>query len=989
MRTHIKDTQSLCPECKQVIKAEVYAEDGKVWMEKTCPQHGTFKELYWGDYEQYKRALKYDYTGTPLDNPRTKTEKGCPYDCGICPNHKSHTVLAIIDVTNRCNLNCPICVEGSETILIKNSQVCKFTTLDEMIHTYAEAGEYHRLCENVDYVNVEKLGIKVPVLMEDGHIAWSNVKKICRKRSPGKLLKIVTETGRSITLTPDHKLLTWDGRRVVKVRADQLKPGDTILVAKRLNIGEYKEVTELDVLKLLRSAPSEELANVYVRGVKSYLRWIMESFKVETFADLAREAAVTWSYSWDTLDTMPLQVFYRLVDRFGIPDSVKRVMRLGVKGKKHEIPAVIEVDEPLVRFIALFVAEGNFNVVPREQYSIVITAKDAEHVADVLRRIKWMNPRIVRYDKYGVPEKTPQVVVSGKVLYLLLYYGLRLGARSSERRLPEFTLSLPKRLVGVLLGELISRDGYVARSSRRTVVGYRTTSKELMQQIQYLLATMGVYAHIKTTPAERHPAAEHDCYDLQVSSKPELEQLLNFLPKNSTVARKLEKLLPSRGRPTLKVWRDVVLDSVKYVAEEEHSGFVYDLEVDAATHNFIISTVVVSNCFAHAGAVGYVYEPSLEQIRDMMLNLRSNNPPVPALQLSGGEPTVREDLPEIVRMAKELGFRHVEVNSNGLKMAESVDYCRELREAGVDTIYLQFDGTKPKAYIAARGRNLFPVKLRALENLRKAGFKSVVLVPTLVRGVNDDQIGEIIEFAVKNRDIVRCVNFQPVSITGRINYEERQNMRITIPDLMHLCEEQTGGRIKASDWYPVPTVVPLSKLAEALLGRRFVEFSAHPHCGMATYIVVDENGDYKPITQMINVDAFLEAVNEAIELAEAGHRTKAKLKVATAALKHFPRGFLLRYLLPLLWTADYESLRQLHMRMIMIGSMHFQDLFNIDLDRIQRCIIHYATPDGRIIPFCTYNTIHRKPTELKFAISPEEWSKRRAKKKAEAAAPAS
>ena len=382
-------------------------------------------------------------------------------------------------------------------------------------------------------------------------------------------------------------------------------------------------------------------------------------------------------------------------------------------------------------------------------------------------------------------------------------------------------------------------------------------------------------------------------------------------------------------------------------------------------------------CFAHAGAAGYVYEPTLEQIREMMLNLRSNNPPAPALQLSGGEPTVREDLPEIVRMAKELGFRHVEVDSNGLKLAESVDYCRELREAGADTIYLQFDGTKPKSYIAARGRNLLPTKLKALENLRKAGFRSVVLVPTLVGGVNDDQIGEIIEFAVKNSDIVRCVNFQPVSITGRIKYEEREKMRITIPDLMRLCEEQTNGRIKRSDWYPVPTVVPLSKLVEAFTGKRYVEFSCHPHCGMATYIIT-EGDEYKPITQMINVDGFLEAVEDAIREAEQGHRTKAKLKVATAAMKYIPRGFLFKYLLPLLWTADYEPLRQLHMRMIMIGSMHFMDKFNFDLERVERCIIHYATPDGRLIPFCTYNNFHRKAVERKFSIPIEEWRRTRA-----------
>ena len=117
-------------------------------------------------------------------------------------------------------------------------------------------------------------------------------------------------------------------------------------------------------------------------------------------------------------------------------------------------------------------------------------------------------------------------------------------------------------------------------------------------------------------------------------------------------------------------------------------------------------------CFAHAGAAGYLYEPTRKQIRGILENLVSNTPiRPPALQLSGGEPTVREDLPEIIEMARETGIYHIEINSNGIRMAESVDYCRELKEAGADTVYLQFDGVTPEPYVVARGHNLLPIKL--------------------------------------------------------------------------------------------------------------------------------------------------------------------------------------------------------------------------------------------------------------------------------------
>jgi len=379
-------------------------------------------------------------------------------------------------------------------------------------------------------------------------------------------------------------------------------------------------------------------------------------------------------------------------------------------------------------------------------------------------------------------------------------------------------------------------------------------------------------------------------------------------------------------------------------------------------------------CFAHAGASGILYEPTLKQIREMMENLMANEPVwTPALQISGGEPTVREDLPEILEMAHEVGFVHVEVNSNGIKMAESPEYCRELKEAGMDTVYLQFDGVTPEPYLVARGFNLFPIKKRVIENLRSIGFRAAVLVPVLVKGVNDNQVGDIIQFAIDNKDVVRAVNFQPVSITGRVNKDQREKMRITIPELMHGVEEQTGGFIKASDWYPVPTVAPLSKFMNQAKNSCFVDFSAHPHCGMATYLYF-EGDDIQPLTRIIDVDRLLESLRKATELMEKGKTMQSKLEIAFNVIRNIRFGALSKYLTDVIRYSNYRSLNDIHHSMIMIGSMHFMDPYNYDLERVQRCVIHYATPDGRIIPFCSYNIFHRKEVEQKFGrpIKPEE-----------------
>ncbi len=389
-------------------------------------------------------------------------------------------------------------------------------------------------------------------------------------------------------------------------------------------------------------------------------------------------------------------------------------------------------------------------------------------------------------------------------------------------------------------------------------------------------------------------------------------------------------------------------------------------------------------CFATAGTTGYVYEPSKEQIQAMLVNLRANKPvPVDALQFSGGEPTIREDLPELVKMAKEVGIKHVEVNTNGIRLASSVDYCRSLKEAGVSTVYLQFDGVTPDVFKFTRGADLLPTKLKAIENCRQAGIHSVVLVCTLVKGVNDHEVGGIIKFAIDNFDVVRCVNFQPVSLCGRIPEEQRKQMRITIPEFMEDVEKQTDGQIKVSDFYPVPTVVPVARAVGAMKKKHYSEFTAHPHCGMATYVFV-EDGKIVPITQYGDVDKFIKSMEKAFEEYEKGHETRLKMQVV-GSMRNIKFDMLKKYIWPLLKTGSYSALGDLHRKMLMISSMHFMDPYNFDLERVQRCCIHYAVPDGRIIPFCTMNSIHRPKIEKELGIPVAKW-KQINKKEVEAVA---
>jgi uncharacterized radical SAM superfamily Fe-S cluster-containing enzyme len=255
----------------------------------------------------------------------------------------------------------------------------------------------------------------------------------------------------------------------------------------------------------------------------------------------------------------------------------------------------------------------------------------------------------------------------------------------------------------------------------------------------------------------------------------------------------------------------------------------------------------------------------------------------------------------------------------------------------------------------------------------------------LVKGVNDDQVGDIIRFAIKNMDVVKCVNVQPVSFAGRISQEERERWRITIPDFVKAVEKQTNGEIAATDFYPVPCVVPISHFVEAYKGRSYVEFTCHEHCGAATYVFVDD-GRMIPITRFVNVEKLFKSLDKyAEELKRGGFGVKAKVLgkairevPSTIDMRKAPKGLnLLKVILNIIRTGDYSALAEFHQRALMIGVMHFLDPYNFDLDRVERCGIHYAVPDGRIVPFCSMNSIHRPMIEKELGVPLDRWKGQR------------
>ena len=371
-------------------------------------------------------------------------------------------------------------------------------------------------------------------------------------------------------------------------------------------------------------------------------------------------------------------------------------------------------------------------------------------------------------------------------------------------------------------------------------------------------------------------------------------------------------------------------------------------------------------CFANAGVSGQVYEPGFEQVVERLRALRAMRPfPATALQFSGGEPTLHPDFLRLVRTAREMGFSHIQIASNGIRLADP-DFARAAAEAEVHTLYLQFDGIGEEAYRYTRNYpGLWAKKLACIDNCRRLGMK-VCLVPTIVRGVNDDQVGKIFRFAVENIDTVSSICYQPVSFSGRIDPGELARKRYTLGHLAHDIAQASGASL-LRDMYPASLVQPLSQFLEAVTGQPKIHASCHPDCAFGTYFLVSPEGKAYPLPQVVDADGLFTDMNRlAHELRGKGGKLSwlDKLRIYRMFKRHFHKdgappdldvGLLVKSLQGMLdkKVGRGESGKGTY-RTLLCAGMHFMDRYNYDVQRVKRCVILYSTPAG-MFPFCTHN----------------------------------
>lgn len=289
------------------------------------------------------------------------------------------------------------------------------------------------------------------------------------------------------------------------------------------------------------------------------------------------------------------------------------------------------------------------------------------------------------------------------------------------------------------------------------------------------------------------------------------------------------------------------------------------------------------------------------------------------LQLSGGEPTMREDLPEIVAHAKACGFKYVQLNSNGIRLAEDEAYLAALAKAGLSFVFMQFDGTNDEIYLQLRGKPLFQQKLNAIENCGKYKI-GVTLVPTLVPGVNTDDIGNIIQFAVANSPAVRGVHFQPVAYFGRYPSVPGNDDRYTLDQLLGAIPKQTEGLIQTADFAP--------------------SHCDHPLCGFHGSFIVTSNHTLKPLTSMDHCGCCTATAEQNREyIGSRWQRDKYEPETETVLLGGS--------------TSFDAFLSRAYSHAFTVTAMAFQDCYTLDIERLRRCSLHVYS-QGRLIPFCAH-----------------------------------
>lgn len=397
----------------------------------------------------------------------------------------------------------------------------------------------------------------------------------------------------------------------------------------------------------------------------------------------------------------------------------------------------------------------------------------------------------------------------------------------------------------------------------------------------------------------------------------------------------LRKACPHHGESTGLIWSD--LNLYKSICKQNspnapveilspESIYHYGLYDEATQRTCLIILDIIQQCNTNcnvciADSSSYKDVPplTLDQIKRNLDLFQSEVNTRPPIQLSGGEPTLHEELIPILQMIRTKGFNTLEMNTNGLLLADNPELARQLKDEGLTGIFLQFDGITPSVYEKIRGRNLLGEKIKAIENCQKAELP-VILQPTIIKNINDKELWNIVRFAVNGG--MAGVDFLPYTPTGKLPpWGQNPLERVTISDIMKGLEEQSQGELRAEDLYSVSC--PDSR------------------CAIISYTLIRQH-KLVPLTRLVD---YSEVKGHYGNLAEWDNILKDLGQKPASSQPCCPSS-------SCCGTPRYDLRADGY---FVIGCHGFQDPWNFDLNRAKLCCFHELTPTGKLIPFCYYS----------------------------------
>jgi tetraether lipid synthase len=333
-------------------------------------------------------------------------------------------------------------------------------------------------------------------------------------------------------------------------------------------------------------------------------------------------------------------------------------------------------------------------------------------------------------------------------------------------------------------------------------------------------------------------------------------------------------------------------------------------------------------CFADSGHQPDGFSLTLEQVDFMLDRFVASEGEPEVVQFSGGEPTIHPQILDFIALAKEKGIRVVMLNTNGIRIARDARFARELGRLRPH-IYLQFDGLEAETHLAIRGKDLRADKQRALERCAEEGL-TVTLVAAVEKGVNEHELGAIVRFGVAH-PAVNSVAFQPVTHSGRhVEFDPLE--RLTNADVMKLVAAQVPEWFRLDDFVPVPC--------------------CFPSCRSMSYAFVDGDS-VVPFTRLLEIDDYLDYVSNRI-YPDTAVRAALERMFSASASPGAEQA--------LLACEDCgidlpQALQGLEQHVFVLVVQDFQDAYTLNVRQLMKCCVAEIVPDGRLIPFCAYNSV--------------------------------